>query len=387
MRALVVVDHTVDRRAVRSPPAPNDIRSPRDGCDHLTQLPRCQAVEREGIWPNGGAGQDMAELTGRRAGETDVQLPGQPGHVPVLLDRVIELLGPALAERDALFVDATLGLAGHAAALLEAFPTLRLLGIDRDEAALHRSRERLASHAARISLAHAIYDQLPTILAEQGFAHVDGVLFDLGVSSVQLDEADRGFSYAQEAPLDMRMDPSDALTAADVINQYDVADLTRILRDYGEERFARRIAEHIVRARTRKQLTTTSELVDIVRTAIPAPARRHGGHPAKRTFQALRIEVNAELTVLESALPAAIDTLRVGGRIVVLAYQSLEDRIVKRTFNARAKPTMPPGLPVSPPPPTLRLLTRGAEKASEAEAHANPRATSVRLRAAERVAA
>jgi 16S rRNA (cytosine1402-N4)-methyltransferase len=212
-------------------------------------------------------------------------------------------------------------------------------------------------------------------------------LFDLGVSSVQLDEAARGFSYAQDAPLDMRMDPTEALTAADVLNQYDVRDLTRILRDYGEERFARRIAEHVVRARTRKPLTTTSELVDIVRSAIPAPARRHGGHPAKRTFQALRIEVNAELAVLERALPAAIETVRIGGRIVVLAYQSLEDRIVKRTFASRARPTTPPGLPVPPPAPTLRLVTRGAEKAADAEVQANPRAASVRLRAAERLAA
>jgi 16S rRNA (cytosine1402-N4)-methyltransferase len=326
-------------------------------------------------------------VTGRRTGESVVQLPGPPGHIPVLLDRVIDLLSPALAARDALFVDATLGLAGHAVALLEKFPTLRLLGIDRDEEALRRSRDRLASYAARISLVHAVYDELPTVLAEHGFTHADGVLFDLGVSSVQLDEAHRGFSYAHDAPLDMRMDPTDALTAADVLNEYDVADLTRILRDYGEERFARRIAERIVRARTQQPLTTTSELVDIVRAAIPAPARRHGGHPAKRTFQALRIEVNAELAVLERALPAAIETLRIGGRIGVLAYQSLEDRIVKRTFAARAKPTTPPGLPVPPPAPTLRLLTRGAEKASDAEGQSNPRAASVRLRAAERIAA
>jgi 16S rRNA (cytosine1402-N4)-methyltransferase len=245
----------------------------------------------------------------------------------------------------------------------------------------------LSPYAARISLVQATYDELPDVVDGRGLAAVDGVLFDLGVSSVQLDETSRGFSYAHDAPLDMRMNPLDELTAADVCNEYGVAELTRVLRDYGEERFARRIAEHIVRARLRKPVSTTSELVDIVRGAIPAAARRRGGHPAKRTFQALRIEVNAELAVLERALPAAIETLRIGGRIVVLAYQSLEDRIVKRTFTSRARPTMPPGLPVPPPEPQLRLLTRGAEKASDAEIETNPRAASVRLRGAERIAA
>jgi 16S rRNA (cytosine1402-N4)-methyltransferase len=310
-----------------------------------------------------------------------------PGHVPVLVDRVAELLGPAIGAADAVVVDATLGLAGHAEALLERFPSVHLVGIDRDAEALRRSGERLAPHAGRVSFEHAVYDQLPTVLAARGMAHVDGVLFDLGVSSVQLDEAQRGFSYSHEAPLDMRMNPADELTAADVCNEYDVAELTRVLRDYGEERFARRIAERIVRTRAQKPLSTTSDLVDIVRAAIPAAARRQGGHPAKRTFQALRIEVNAELSVLERALSAAIETLRIGGRIVVLAYQSLEDRIVKRTFVARARPTVPPGFPVPPPAPQLRLLTRGAEKASETEIASNPRAASVRLRAAERIAA
>jgi 16S rRNA (cytosine1402-N4)-methyltransferase len=312
---------------------------------------------------------------------------GAAGHIPVLLNRVVDLLGPALEGPDAVVVDATVGLAGHALALLERFPSVRFIGIDRDDEALRRSSERLTAYAARIALVHGVYDELPEILAALGLAHVDGVLFDLGVSSVQLDETQRGFSYSHDAPLDMRMDPTGELTAADVCNRYDVADLTRILRDYGEERFARRIAEHIVRARARKPLSSTSELVEIVRGAIPAPARRRGGHPAKRTFQALRIEVNAELAVLERALPAAIDALRIGGRIVVLAYQSLEDRIVKRTFTSRARPSGPPGLPVPPPAPQLRLLTRGAEKASEEEIEANPRAASVRLRAVERIAA
>jgi 16S rRNA (cytosine1402-N4)-methyltransferase len=385
------------RRPVRSPPAPNDIRSPRYGCDHLTHLPRRQAVEREGIWPNGGGPRPtvMAAGQGSRrvllgtglAGMTAAGPAGPAGHVPVLVERVVELMAPALDAPDAVVVDATLGLAGHAAALLEHFPSVQLIGVDRDAEALRRSSERLAPYGARVSVVHAVYDELPAIVAERGLARVDGVLFDLGVSSIQLDEPQRGFSYAHDAPLDMRMNPTDDLTAADVLNTYDVRDLARVLREYGEERFARRIAEHIVRARGRQPLSSTGELVDIVRGAIPAPARRHGGHPAKRTFQALRIEVNAELTVLERALPAAIDTLRIGGRIAVLAYQSLEDRIVKRTVASRARPTTPPDLPVQPPPPQLRLLTRGAEKASAPEVAANPRAASVRLRAAERIAA
>jgi 16S rRNA (cytosine1402-N4)-methyltransferase len=311
-------------------------------------------------------------------------------HVPVLLDRVVALLGPALTGPDAVVVDATVGLGGHAGVLLEQFPSLHVLGIDRDPAALRRSEQQLAPYGARVTLVNAVYDELPAILAEHGIALVDGALFDLGVSSMQLDEAARGFSYAHEAPLDMRMDPNQRQTAADVLNHYDVAELARILRDFGEERFARRIAEHVVRARARAPLSSTGELVDIVRAAIPAPARRHGGHPAKRTFQALRIEVNRELAAVEAALPAALDALRVGGRIVVLAYHSLEDRIVKRTFAARAKPPSPPGprgLPVPPPAPTLRLLTRGAERAPAAETADNPRASSVRLRAAERIAA
>jgi 16S rRNA (cytosine1402-N4)-methyltransferase len=316
---------------------------------------------------------------------------GGPGagaaHVPVLVDRVLALLDPALHGPDAVVVDATLGLAGHAAALLERFPSLRLLGIDRDPEALRLSERRLASYAPRVSLVHAVYDEVAQVLESRGIAHVDGVLFDLGVSSMQLDEASRGFSYAQDAPLDMRMDSSATLTAAEVCNEYDVAELARVLRDYGEERFSRRIAEHIVRARSRQPLASTGELVEIVRAAIPAPARRTGGHPAKRTFQALRIEVNGELRALERGLPAAIDALTVGGRIVVLAYQSLEDRIVKRELTSRAQSSVPPDFPVAPPPPQLRLLTRGAEKASESEVASNPRAASVRLRAAERVAA
>ena len=308
-------------------------------------------------------------------------------HVPVLLDRVLALLAPALADRSAVVVDATLGLGGHAEALLRAHPQLTLVGLDRDPAALARSRERLTPYAERIHLVHAVYDRMPDVLDELGFRGVEGVLFDLGVSSMQLDVAERGFAYAQDAPLDMRMDQSEGTTAADVVNEYPVAELARVLREYGEERFALRIAQAIDRARRVAPLRSTAQLAELVREAIPAATRRHGGHPAKRTFQALRIEVNAELSAVRTAVPAALDALTVGGRIVVLAYHSLEDRIVKQAFAARATDMTPTELPVPLPErgPQLRLLTRGAEQASDAEIVDNPRAASVRLRAAERI--
>jgi 16S rRNA (cytosine1402-N4)-methyltransferase len=308
-------------------------------------------------------------------------------HVPVLLDRVLALLSPALADRPAVAVDATLGLGGHAEALLRAHPQLTLVGLDRDPAALARSRERLTPYAGRIHLVHAVYDRMPEVLDELGFVGVDGVLFDLGVSSMQLDLPERGFAYSREAPLDMRMDQSRGLTAAEVVNHYSVAELARVLREYGEERFALRIAQAIDRARRVAPLRSTAELAELVREAIPAATRRHGGHPAKRTFQALRIEVNGELAAVRAAVPAALDALTVGGRIAVLAYHSLEDRIVKQAFAARATDTTPAELPVSLPDrgPQLRLLTRGGEPAGDAEIAANPRAASVRLRAAERI--
>jgi len=307
-----------------------------------------------------------------------------PTHVPVLRDRVLALLAPALARPAAVAVDATVGLGGHALALLEAHPDLRLVGIDRDPEALRLAGARLAAFSSRVSLHRAVYDQLPAVLAAAGVSRVDGVLFDLGVSSLQLDEARRGFAYAQDAPLDMRMDPAGGLTAEQVVNTYAVEDLTRVLRDYGEERFARRIAAAVVRARP---VTSSARLAELVRDAIPAAARRTGGHPAKRTFQALRIEVNRELDALAAALPAAVDAVRVGGRVVVLSYHSLEDRIVKRAFAAGATDSSPPGLPVPLPSaaPILRVLTRGAEQPSAAEIADNPRAASARLRAAERI--
>jgi 16S rRNA (cytosine1402-N4)-methyltransferase len=301
-------------------------------------------------------------------------------HVPVLLDRCVALLAPA-ATPGGVLVDATLGMGGHAEALLEATEA-RLVGIDRDPEALRRAGERLARYGDRVRLVHAVYDALPEVLDGE---RVDGVLFDLGVSSPQLDEAGRGFSYANDAPLDMRMDPTRGASAAEVVNTYTADALARVLREYGEERFAQRVARAIVAGRP---WTTTAPLAEAVRAAIPAATRRHGGHPAKRTFQALRIEVNGELAALARALPAAISALRVGGRLVVLSYHSLEDRFVKRAINEGLQGCVcPPDLPVCAcgREPLLRLLVRGAEEPTAAEVAANPRAGSAKLRAAERV--
>ncbi|MSO26638.1 MAG: 16S rRNA (cytosine(1402)-N(4))-methyltransferase RsmH [Candidatus Nanopelagicales bacterium] len=310
-------------------------------------------------------------------------------HQPVLPDRVIALLAPALTAPDAVLVDATLGLGGHAEHALTQFPNLHLVGLDRDNQAIELSRERLSNFGERITLVHAVYDELPEVLRSLGLPKVQGILFDLGVSSMQLDEAERGFSYANNAPLDMRMDASTGVTAADVLNTYEEKQLVRVLRMYGEEKFAGRIASRIVKERAVTPFTNSTRLVDLIRDAIPAPARRTGGNPAKRTFQALRIEVNGELDALGAALPAALDALCLGGRIVVMSYQSLEDKMVKRAFAKGAHPDIPRGLPVIPEEllPWLRLLTRGAEVADEAALADNPRAASVRVRAAERVAA
>lgn len=320
-------------------------------------------------------------------GSPDVPAARAPQHVPVLLERCLALLAPALERPGATVVDATLGLGGHSEALLQRFPEVRLVGLDRDLDALELSGRRLAAYAERTVLVHAVYDELPRVLAEAGCPRIDGILFDLGVSSMQLDEAGRGFAYAQDAPLDMRMDPSRGITAAEVLNTYAAAELARVLREYGEEKFARRIADAVVRERGKAPFDTSGRLVELIRDSIPAPARRTGGNPAKRTFQALRIEVNAELEVLERALPAAIDALAVGGRIVVMSYQSLEDRITKRALTSRATTDVPVDLPFVPEghEPELRLLTRSSEKASEMEIAQNPRAASVRLRAAERM--
>jgi len=312
-----------------------------------------------------------------------------PVHVPVLLERVTELLAPACAADGAVLVDATLGLAGHALALLGAHPGLRLIGLDRDPEARAEAARRIeaAGHTARATLVPAVFDELPDVLERLGIDEVQAVLFDLGVSSLQLDRNDRGFSYSADAPLDMRMDPTAPRTAADVVNTYPAAELARVLRVYGEERFASRIAKAIERERAREPFTRTGRLADLVRESIPAATRRTGGHPAKRTFQALRIEVNDELGALTRALPAAIEALAVGGRIAVITFHSLEDRIVKQTLAAGALDRTPPGMPVPLPEhgPILRLLTRGGEAASDAETVVNPRAGSARVRAAERI--
>lgn len=312
-----------------------------------------------------------------------------PSHVPVLLDRVVALLAPALEreQRDTVLVDATLGLGGHTEAVLSRLALTRVIGIDRDPEALALAGERLAPFGDRFTGVHAVYDELPTVLADLGLASVDAVLFDLGVSSMQLDVRERGFAYAEDAPLDMRMDGSTGITAADVLNTYEARDLTRVLRDYGEEKFARKIAGAIVRERAKEPFTRSGRLVELLYAEIPAPARRTGGHPAKRTFQALRMEVNDELAVLRRAIPAAIEAIGVGGRVVVESYHSLEDRLVKQAFVAATRLDVPEDLPFVPEghEPSLRLVTRGAEKANAEEISENPRAASVRLRAIERI--
>jgi 16S rRNA (cytosine1402-N4)-methyltransferase len=317
----------------------------------------------------------------------------QGRHVPVMRDRVVESLAPTLAAPGAVHVDATLGMGGHAEGVLERLPQVVVVGIDRDREALALAGERLSRFGRRFIPVHAVYDEIDDVVAdlhargELGKDAVDGILFDLGVSSLQLDETDRGFAYRVDAPLDMRMDQSDGPTAADVLNTYDADDLARVLRDYGEERFARKIAAAVVRRREQEPFTTSGPLVELLRRVIPAASQRQSGHPAKRTFQALRIEVNDELAVWRRAVENGIDVLAVGGRMAVLSYHSLEDRITKRAFVAGATSSTPPGLPVELPEhaPYLTLVTRGAEEPTEAEVAENPRAASARYRVAERI--
>lgn len=309
-------------------------------------------------------------------------------HIPVLLERCVELLAPALQRSGAVVVDATLGMGGHSEALLERFPDVHLIGLDRDTDALRIAGERLARFADRVTLVHTVYDGIADAVRGAGFAHADGILFDLGVSSLQLDEAERGFAYAQDAPLDMRMDRSASLTAADIVATYGEGDLRRIFERYGEEKLAGRYARAIIAARGVTPIERSAQLVDILIGATPiAVQRERSGHPAKRVFQALRIEVNGELRALDRAMPAALGILPVGGRIVVMSYQSLEDRLVKRVLAEASSSTAPAGLPIEPPEhaPRFRLLVKGAELASNEEKQRNPRATPVRLRAAERV--
>ncbi|WP_183471378.1 16S rRNA (cytosine(1402)-N(4))-methyltransferase RsmH [Mycolicibacterium iranicum] len=314
-------------------------------------------------------------------------------HVPVLLDRCVDLLAPALTRveadgQGATLVDATLGAGGHSERFLTRFPGLRVIGLDRDPDALQIAGNRLAPFADRITLVRTRYDGIASAVDDVlGGGSVDAILFDLGVSSMQLDRVERGFSYSADAPLDMRMDSGSDLTAAQILNTYDEKALARVLREYGEEKFAGRIASFVARRRAETPFTTTGELVELLYQAIPAPARRTGGHPAKRTFQALRIEVNAELESLRLAIPAALNSLRPHGRIAVMAYQSLEDRIVKTAFTAATASRTPPGLPVELPGygPEFVALTRGAERADAEEIDRNPRSAPVRLRALEKV--
>jgi 16S rRNA (cytosine1402-N4)-methyltransferase len=307
-------------------------------------------------------------------------------HVPVLLGRCLDLLAPAVEAPGAVLIDATLGMGGHTEAALRRFPELHVIGIDRDPQALELAGARLAAFAGRFTPVRATYDHIDDVAAEHAGGHVQGVLMDLGVSSLQLDDAARGFSYAHDAPLDMRMDQTSGISAAELLATADEAELRRILRVYGEEKFAGRIAAAIVRRRATTPLERTGELVEIVRENIPQAARRTGGNPAKRTFQALRIAVNGELEVLERALPRAVEALAVDGRLVVESYHSLEDRAVKKVLTRGARSSAPPDLPVEPEThrPYLELLTRGAEEADEEERARNPRAASVRLRAARR---
>jgi 16S rRNA (cytosine1402-N4)-methyltransferase len=311
-------------------------------------------------------------------------------HISVMRDTCVELLTPALNKSETpVVVDATLGLGGHSEALLESNPDLVLIGIDRDLDAIVKAKNRLAKFENRVKLNHAIFDEITEVVNSFGFEKVDGILFDLGVSSMQLDQSDRGFSYSQDAPLDMRMDRSTGITASEIINNYAPGELVRILRTYGEEKFATRIVENIVKERAKAPLNSTAQLATLVKESIPAATRRTGGNPAKRTFQALRIETNDELGAVNRAIPQALELLKVGGRLVVMSFQSLEDRIIKEIFAQATTSGTPRDLPIDLPEFAAKfaLVVRGSVLPTEAEIAANSRAQSVRLRAIERLAA
>jgi 16S rRNA (cytosine1402-N4)-methyltransferase len=311
-------------------------------------------------------------------------------HISVMRDTCIDLLTPAINKSETpVVVDATLGLGGHSEALLESNPNLVLIGIDRDLDAIVKAKNRLAKFENRAKLNHAIFDEITEVVNSFGFNKVDGILFDLGVSSMQLDQSDRGFSYSQDAPLDMRMDRSTGITASEIVNTYAPGELVRILRTYGEEKFATRIVENIVKERAKAPLNSTAQLATLVKESIPAATRRTGGNPAKRTFQALRIETNDELGAVNRAIPQALELLKVGGRLVVMSFQSLEDRIVKEIFTQATTSGTPRDLPIDLPEFAAKfaLVVRGSVLPSEAEIAANSRAQSVRLRAIERLAA
>jgi 16S rRNA (cytosine1402-N4)-methyltransferase len=311
-------------------------------------------------------------------------------HISVMRDRCVDLLSPSiLSQSNPVVVDATLGLGGHSEAMLQRFENLTVIGIDRDRDALAKAGARLAPFGDRFKSAHAIFDEFSNIIESFGYKSINGALFDLGVSSMQLDEENRGFSYSHDAPLDMRMDQSQGVTASEILNNYEPGELVRILRIYGEEKFATRIVENIVKARAIAPLNSTTELAALVKESIPAATRRTGGNPSKRTFQALRIAVNDELGAIERAIPQALDRITIGGRVVVMSFQSLEDRIVKEKFAEASTSKSPRELPIELPEyaAKFKLVFNSSEKPSEQEIAENSRAASVRLRAIERVAA
>lgn len=315
------------------------------------------------------------------------------GHVPVLRDRVTELIAPSIGE-GSVIIDATLGAGGHSEHFLSVFPDAYVIGLDRDPNALAGAQQRLARFGERFVAVHTRFDGVFDAIAggsgvafERAREGVSGALFDLGVSSMQLDQVDRGFAYKVDAPLDMRMDPTRGITAADVLNTYSHGELAHVLKAYGEERFAGKIAAAVLRERAKEPFTHSARLVELLYATIPAATRRTGGHPAKRTFQALRVEVNRELDSLAAVIPVIARMLSVGGRAVFMSYQSLEDKIVKKQFAELTASKTPPGLPMDLPgtAPEFRLITRGAERASPEEIEENPRAAPVRVRAIERV--
>lgn len=327
--------------------------------------------------------------THQRKGEAMIQ-ESNTQHVSVMRDECIELLSPAISSHaNPVVIDATLGLGGHTEALLNKFPQLVVIGIDRDTQAIEIATERLSRFGERFISHHSIFDRISDVAKEHGYSHVQGILFDLGVSSLQLDQSDRGFSYAHDASLDMRMDKSQGKSAADIVNTYAPGDLVRILRTYGEEKFATRIVESIVKEREKAPLNSTSQLATLVKNAIPAATRRTGGNPAKRTFQALRIETNDELGAITRAIPQALDLLDIRARLVVMSFQSLEDRIVKNFFQEATTSGTPQGLPVEIAELAAKfaLVFNGSQSPSDEEVEENSRAASVRLRAIERVAA
>ena len=308
-------------------------------------------------------------------------------HEPVMLERTLELLAPALASEKAVLVDCTLGLGGHSEAFLKAFENLTVIGIDRDLVALDLAAKRLEGFGSRVNYFHGTYEQIPEALAEFGFSEASAILMDLGVSSMQIDSPDRGFAYSFDAPLDMRMDASSGQTAAELIATESEQELARIFKEYGEERFAKKIASEIVEIRVTSPITSSKQLASIISGVVPFIPGKSSGHPAKRVFQALRIAVNQELEILESAIPAAINSLEVGGRLLVLAYHSLEDRIVKQAIVKASTSSAPIELPFELPEhaPVLKLVIKGAEQATLQEIAANPRSASVRLRVAEKI--